>query len=214
MPTPFSPATLALLQASFLAIVLPRVLSHGRVCFRHLKCRQSREDAIQEMIGLSWQWHLRLAEKGRDATLFPTALASYAARAVRCGRRFCGQKRANEVLSPLAQRERRFAVGKLPDFSTLNGSPLEEALRDNTVSPVPEQAAFRLDFPAWLAHLPDRDHAIVEDLLLGERTLDVANKYGVSPGRISQKRTAFCQNWQSFCGDDVPTARPHRPGMA
>jgi hypothetical protein len=214
MPTPFSPATLAFLQASFLAIVLPRVLSHGRVSFRHLKCRHRREDAIQEMIGLSWQWHLRLAEKGKDATLFPTALATYAARALRSGRRLCGQEKVNDVLSPLAQRERHFAVEKLPDFSTLNGSPLEEALRNNTVSPVPEQAAFRLDFPAWLARLTERDHAIVEDLLLGERTLDVADKYGISPGRISQKRTEFCQDWQRFCGEGISTSRSHRPGLA
>ena len=55
MPTPFSSSALALLQASFLAIVLPRVLSHGRVSFRHLKCRDRRQDAIQEMIGLAWQ---------------------------------------------------------------------------------------------------------------------------------------------------------------
>jgi len=77
MPTPFTPTALALLQASFLAIVLPRVLSHGHVSFRHIKCRNRREDAIQEMIDLTWRWHLRLAEKGRDATLFPTALATY-----------------------------------------------------------------------------------------------------------------------------------------
>ncbi|HEY7426290.1 MAG TPA: hypothetical protein VH682_18810 [Gemmataceae bacterium] len=76
MPTPFSSSTLAHLQASFLALVLPRVLSHGRVYCRHLKCQHRREDAIQDMIGLAWTWHLRLAEKGKDATYFPTALAS------------------------------------------------------------------------------------------------------------------------------------------
>jgi hypothetical protein len=32
MTIPFSSAALAHLHASFLAIVLPRVLSHGRVC--------------------------------------------------------------------------------------------------------------------------------------------------------------------------------------
>src|SRR5262245_54445667 len=79
MPTPFSSSALALLQAAFVAIVLPRVLSHGRVFFRGIKCPHRREDAIEEMIGLAWQWHLRLAEKGKDATCFPTALASYAA---------------------------------------------------------------------------------------------------------------------------------------
>jgi len=214
MPTPFSSAALAQLQASFLAVVLPRVLSHGRVYFRHLKCRHHREDAIQDMIGLTWQWHLRLAEMGKDATRFPTALASYAARAVRCGRRFCGKERAKDVLSPLAQQEQHFTVEKLPDFSTLSGNPFEEALHDNTVSPVPDQVVFRLDFPAWLARLMERGRAVVEDLMLGNRTLDVADKYGVSPGRISQKRSEFCQDWQRYCGEGISTSRPHRPGVA
>ena len=213
MPTTFSSAALAHLQASFLAFVLPRVLSHGRVYFRHLKCRDRREDALQEMIGLTWRWHLRLAEQGRDATCFPTALASYAARAVKSGRRLCGQERANDVLSPRAQQKRHFAVEKLPDMSTLSGSPLEEALQDNTVSPVPDQVIFRLDFPAWLARLTARDRSIVENLMVGQRTLDVAGKYGLSPARISQKRREFRQDWRSYCNEDVSTSRPHRPGV-
>lgn len=53
IPTPFSPSALAHLQASFLAIVLPRVLSHSRVCFRGIKCPHGKEDALQEMIGLA-----------------------------------------------------------------------------------------------------------------------------------------------------------------
>src|SRR5579871_4552291 len=126
MPTSFSSSALAHLNASFLALVLPRVLSHGLVCFRGRKCQHRRQDAIQEMIGLAWQWHLRLAEKGKDATAFPTALASYAARAVRSGTRVAGQERANDVLSPVAQQRHRFFVGKLPDFETLSGHPLCE----------------------------------------------------------------------------------------
>jgi hypothetical protein len=47
MPTLFSSAALAHLQASFLGIVLPKVLSHGRVCFHEIKCPHRREDAIQ-----------------------------------------------------------------------------------------------------------------------------------------------------------------------
>lgn len=64
MPTPLSSSALAHLQASFVALVLPRVLSHGRVCFRDVSCPHRRQDAIQEMIGLAWKWHLRLAEQG------------------------------------------------------------------------------------------------------------------------------------------------------
>src|SRR5579885_2814833 len=131
MTIPFSSAALAHLQASFLAIVLPRVLSHGRVRFGGIKCPHRRDDAIQDMIGLAWRWHLRLAEKGKDATAFPTALASYAARAVKSGSGVAGQERANDVLSPVAQRRHHFTVGKLPDFETLTEHPLCEALLDN-----------------------------------------------------------------------------------
>jgi hypothetical protein len=201
MPTPFPPATLALLQASFLAVVLPRVLSHGRICFGHLKCRHHREDAIQEMIDLAWKWHVTLAEKGKDATRFPTALATYAARAVKCGHLFCGKERAKDVLSPLAQREQHFSVEKLPDFSTLSGNPFEEALHDNTVSPVLDQVVFRLDFPAWLGTLGPRNRSIAEDMALGEKTQNLARKYRISEARISQMRRYFQQDWGCFCGD-------------
>ncbi len=129
-----APAPLSPLHASFLAI-LPRILQHGRIYFRHLKCHHRKEECLAEMRGLCWKWFIRLAEKGKDATQFASALASYAAKAVRSGRRVCGHEKARDVLSPVAQQRHGFAVGKLPDFSTLDGNPLEEALIDNTVSP-------------------------------------------------------------------------------
>jgi hypothetical protein len=152
MATPFSSAALAHLQTSFLAFVLPRVLSHGRVYFRHVTCPHRREDAIQEMIGLAWKWHLRLAEKGKDATCFPTALASYAARAVKCGCRLPGQARANDVLSQLAQLRHHFAVVRIPQFETLSDNPLTEALADNTkLRRMRVSASSSISLLGWLA---------------------------------------------------------------
>jgi len=208
MTIPFSSAALAHLHASFLALVLPRVLSHGRVCFGGIKCPDRRADAIQDMIGLAWRWHLRLAEKGKDATCFTTALASYAARAVRSGTRVAGQERANDVLSPVAQRRHRFYVGRLPEFETLTEHPLCEALYDNTESSPDEIVCFKLDFLDWLASLAERDRGIVEDLMIGERALDVANKYRVSPARVSQKRREYQQDWRNFWDDDGTTSVP------
>ena len=80
---------------------------------------------------------------------------------------------------------------------------LEEALHDNTRSPVPDQVAFRFDFPAWLNTLSERDKRVVEDLMVGERTLDVARKHGLSPGRVSQLRREFMTGWRHFCGDQA-----------
>src|SRR4051794_12587996 len=194
-------APLAALHAAFLAHVLPRVERHGRVYFRHVRCPDRKEELLAELRGLVWVWYVRLVRRGKNVLEFVSALATYAARAVNSGRRVCGHERKKDVLSPVAQRLHGFAVGKLPDFSTLDGNPLEDALAENTVSPVPDQAAFRLDFPAWLTTLAHRDRDLVIDMGLGERTLALADKYGCSPGRISQKRRWFSEDWRRFCGD-------------
>ena len=52
--------------------------------------------------------------RGKDVITFVGALARYAARAVRCGRRLTGQEKAKDVLSSLAQRRHGFTVGSLP----------------------------------------------------------------------------------------------------
>src|SRR5262249_53763961 len=91
-----------------------------------------------------------------------------------------------------------FAVGKLPDFSTLDGNPLEDALVENTVSPVPDQVAFRLDFPAWLATLSRRNREIAEDMALGHGTGHLARRFGLTQGRISQLRRELYESWRRF----------------
>jgi hypothetical protein len=105
------PSALEQLQCRFLGI-LPRIERHARIYFRHVGCRQKRTDLIAETVALAWKWFARLAEKGRDGTQFPTALASYAAKAVRSGRRVCGQERGRDVMSQCAQQRHSFCVGK------------------------------------------------------------------------------------------------------
>jgi hypothetical protein len=202
--TPTYPIPLARLQAAFLASVLPKVVSHGRVYFRHLRSAELKEEYIAEMVALTWRWHLRLAERGKDSTRFPTALATFAARAVRSGRRLAGMDRAKDVLSPSAQRRHGFLVSALPDVSTLSDNPLAEALHDNTQTPPDEQCAFRIDFPAWRATHAERDRRLLDDLMLGEHTLDVAGKYGLSPGRVSQLRRQFLTDWRRYVSEPPP----------
>jgi DNA-directed RNA polymerase specialized sigma24 family protein len=196
------------LHAAFLSL-LPPIERHARICFRHLGCPQGRDDAVAETVALAWREYLRLVERGKDPAAFVSRFADYAGRAVRRGRRVCGQEAGQEVLSPTAQARHGFAVRRLPAGpSTLDGSPLEEALLDNAVTPPPEAAAFRIDFPAWLATWPERDRRLIEGLGLGERTRALADQFGLTPGRISQKRRQYKGDWQRFCGDlpvDPPT---------
>ena len=188
-------------HAAFCERVLPAVERHARFAFRHLACADALEDAVQEAVGLSWKWFRSLAQRGKDATAFPAALAAHAARAVKSGRRVCGQERSKDVLSPTAQQRRGFTVVSLPQYSTLSGNPLEEALIDNTASPVPDQAAFRLDFPAWLCSLSRRNRDIAGEMALGHRTGSLARRFGLSAGRISQLRRDFSESWRRFHKD-------------
>ena len=199
------------LHATFLALLLPRIEAHGRVVFRNVKCPHQKEEYIAEMVALCWLWLLRLNEQGKDASQFPSALATFSARAVRAGRRLCGQERGKDVLSPLAQQRHHLVVRSLPVTGARPADPLGEALRDNTRTPPDEQAGFRCDFPAWLATRGERDRRIAEDLMLGERTLDVARKHGLSPGRISQKRRELMKDWRHFCGEDDEQPAAARP---
>src|SRR5437773_6284485 len=153
---------------------LPRIERHARIYFRHVACPAKKADYVAETLAVAWQWFVRLAERGRDASEFVSALASLAARRVKCGRRVCGSEKARDVLSPAAQRRHGFTVGSLPASRTLAGSPVEEALAENTVTPPDEQAAFRLDFPEWYGGYDDRDRQIIDDLIVGERGKDVS----------------------------------------
>lgn len=186
------------LHSSFLSI-LPRIELHARIFFRHVKCPNKKDDCIAEVAAIAWKWFQRLAEKGKDATQFVSALATLAARAVSSGRRLCGQSKAKDVLNELTQQRHSFTVSSLPNGSSLTGNVFDEALADNTVSPVPEQVAFRLDFPAWRLTRYERDRRLIDELMVGERTLDVAKRHGLSPARISQLRRDFHDDWLAFC---------------
>lgn len=200
------------LHARFL-LILPRINQHAQIVFRHLPSGPRRDDAIAEVIGLTWKWYVRLVERGKDPHKFPSTLASYATRAVRSGRRVCGQEKTKDVLSPLAQQRHRFTVELLPPSTATShkqhGAPYgqrhqdayEERLKDNTLTPVPEQASFRVDFPTWLATRTERDREIIADMGRNERTQDLASKFGISPARISQLRRDYHQDWCGFCED-------------
>jgi hypothetical protein len=186
------------LQAHFLAIV-PRIELHARVYFRHLRCHDKRADAIAETVAVAWKWYLRIAEQRREINDFVSTLARYAASHVRCGRRLCGQERSKDVLSFVAQRKHGFTVQTLPEYETgVEGNEAIDALRDNTRTPPPEQAAFRIDYPRWLSQLPSRNRRIAQDMALGESTQALAACHGVSQARISPLRRELHRDWRRF----------------
>ena len=193
-------ASLADLQARFLQI-RERIETHARIYFRHVKCWFKKADFIAETVALAWKWFRRLAQKGKDAREFASALASYAARAVKCGRRITRQLKPKDVLTEVAQQRHGFCVGKLPDFSTLDDQPAARGPDRQHPLAGARAGAVSPRLPGWLRTRTDRDRRIIGDMMIGQRTLDLSRRYGISPGRISQLRREFHDDWQRFCGE-------------
>jgi hypothetical protein len=182
--------------------VLPRIVRHARCYFRWVKCFHTKEDKVQEVSSHCWKW-VRLLHKARKKWWqFVSRLADYACRAVRSGRKVAGSIRISDIMNEINQSRKGYYISKLPDFSTESTNPLVEALTDNTVSPVPDQVAFRLDFPAWRSSYDDRRQRIIDALAVGHRTKDVAEKFQMSQGRVSQLRREFMADWDRWCSAD------------
>jgi len=192
-PTSTVPLDNLPLQQSFTTHILPRVETHARVYFRK---HRDRDEMAAEAVALAWKWFVRLAERAKDATRWSAAFATYAVRAVLSGRHVTGRLSGRDVLSPVCQQRQGFYVSKLPDFSTKSTNPFSEALTDNTVTPPDDQAAFRIDFSAWLRTHSRRDRAIIHDAARGERTKELAARYRLTPSRISHLRSAWSDEWQ------------------
>lgn len=206
-------AALRSLHVKFLA-VLPRLQTHFRIRFRYVRCPGRFDDAVAEAVAVAWKWFLTLEEKGKDINEFVSTLADYAVRHVSSGRGVCGQEKAKDAMSRRAQRHKGFRMERLiptrqRPHEILYGEPrgqervdsFEDRLRDNTRSPIPEQAAFRIDYPLWLAQLGERNKSIAEDMATDLATGELAARHGVSPARISQLRRQLHADWRRFHGE-------------
>ena len=71
-------------------------------------------------------------------------------------------------------------------------------------------AAFRVDFADWLGTLEPRERRLATDLAAGETTSDMAKKYSVSSGRVSQIRRVLenaLDEFQSEAATEAPEPR-------
>jgi hypothetical protein len=189
------PPDLAEIQKRFLALV-PAVLSSARRLFRALPCPQLRDDLAAEAVAIAWRWYRALAERRRDPDRFGLRLARLAALAVSSGRRLCGGQGVHEPFSIACRRRHGVRVSSIGDVHA--DASLAAALADGRHSPVPEQAAFRVDFPAWKSGLPVATQAVLAQLALGHRTRDVAASCGRSPARVAQIRRELRDSYLRF----------------
>jgi hypothetical protein len=153
--------------------------------FRHLD-PEARAEAVQNALALAWKAYEALARQGRgdEAGIIKSCLW-YSIRQTRAGRKAEGESRAKDAYKNARKGRVRFERAELNHF-----------VGDET--PIPDQVSFRLDVPAFLATLTDRQRHMAEDLMAGETTSSVAERYGVTPGAVSQFRTRFKHLFDSF----------------
>jgi hypothetical protein len=129
-------------------------------------------------------------------------LANCGIRQVRDHRKVGGKLNIKDVLSPYCQKHKGVVVERLDRFDEEENAWQEAVVEDTRTTPVPDIVAFRVDFAAWLKSLRRRDRRIAESLALGNRTGDVAKRFKVSAGRVSQLRRELAESWRAFVGDE------------
>ena len=181
----------------------PAVERYARWVFRHLK-RQAREEAICSVLADAFCAYRRLAELGKQDMAYAIPLVRYAVARYRAGRCIANRTNSRDVSALVAQRRRGFRLDSL-DRADLK-STWADMLADNSLTPVPDQVAFRLDFSAWLRGLSRRDRNLARFLALGNTTTEAARHFGLTSGRISQLRSELQASWHEFQQDPSQNA--------
>ena len=191
-------------------LVSPIVERHARIVFRFLR-REERDEAVAEAIAAAFQAYVALRSRGRNPDGFPTMLATFAVLHVKEDRHVGGHMSSRDVLSRRARLLRGFHVERLPISTRLlslsvrvdrgRGESWEAFLQDDARTPVPDQVAFRLDFPAFLQTLNPRDRKMIRALAAGTAAITVADQHWVAPSRITQLRQEWRMRWLQFHGE-------------
>jgi hypothetical protein len=179
-------------HAGFLAM-LPVIRCQLRVAFRGLD-PDARAEAVQEGICNAMTAYLRLYERGKLDQAYPTPLAQYAIRQIREDRKVGGRLNIRDVSSPYCQRLKHVGLQRLDQWDKDEGWK-EIVVEDRHASPA-DVVRVRLDFADWLKTLPRRARKVALDLANGQRTSEVARRFRVSDGRISQLRKELHLSWE------------------
>jgi hypothetical protein len=187
----------------FLAM-MPAIRTHARIAFRNLD-PEARQEAVQNVLANSCAAVAALARRGKLDLAYPTVLARFGIQQTRDNRITGGKLNIRDVLSKYCQANKGVKVDRLDRFNEQDDAWEEAVVEDRTAGPA-DIARTRIDFADWLASLKRRDRKIAESLAAGNRTGEVAKRFKVCAGRISQLRQELARNWRHFVGDDPEPA--------
>ena len=176
---------------------IPTIRAYARFAFRRLNATE-REECVQEAIASAWKSFHALKRRGKDVSAFPSALARYAVKAVKNGRRVGTSQSSTDVMSPICQARNGFTVQSIDEPTGQGAEALRDALVYHRRARVPSQVAFRIDFPRWLWSLPATKEKVAVELAQENTTAEVAQNNGLTAGRVSQMRRELEVSWRRF----------------
>jgi transposase-like protein len=201
--------------------ILPVVERHARIIFRGRSVAE-KEEAVSEAVAAAFVSFVALKARGLQPEKFPSNLATFAVLRVKAERHVGSGSCNRDVYSSKAQNRFGFRVTSLSEdtavphgrdpaarSATHTTGAFTERLCDNTRTPVPDQVEFRLDFPAFLQTLSQREQNMAHRLESEEPAKEVARRFGISPARVTQLRRSWLRQWQSFQGDRDEKSQPH-----
>lgn len=190
-------------HAGFLAL-LPRIQEYALFAFRGLDA-ESKQEALQCVVAGALAAYVRLVQLGKTDLAFATPLAMFGVRQYRDGRRFGSHLNVHDVSSEYARRVKSIRLERLDQYDPAEDKWKEVLIQDRHAGPF-DIVRTKLDFAAWLRSLPAKRRKVAKALAADERTHDVARKFGLSDGRISQIRAELLASWRQFVGDEFDKA--------
>ncbi len=181
----------------FLTYILPAVETVARNRFRNLPAVE-REEGQAEAVATAMLLFVRLVRRGKNPIVFAGRLAQVAVLRVLAGRLVSTPDNNRDVLSRFARQLRGIQVESLDARQHAPSGVWQEIVIEDRRSTPAETAACRIDVGAWLAGMTSRRRAIAESLAAGYRTEEVAEKFNLSSGRVSQLRREFEASWRAF----------------
>ena len=194
-------------HAEFLKM-LPAIQRRASFAFKRLP-EEARQDLIEEVVAHALVAFKALYDKGKQELAYPTVLARYGILQAKVGRKVGLRLNVRDVSSEYCQRSKGITLERLDKFDCEAGAWLEVLVEDRGAGPA-ETAAARIDVNDWFHSLRPRDRRIAEALAVGHTTGEVARRFRVSPGRISQKRREFFDSWRTFQGEEPSAKRAAR----
>ena len=171
--------------------LLPAIQRHAQFALRNFRAEQ-REEGLYEAIGYAFCAFRRLVDLGKHELAYASPLARFGVARFRAGRRVGTKLNSSDAL----------AVANRWDLdSTTFRSDWLDMLADDSLTPIADQVAFRLEFPAWLRLLNRRDRKLAEFLVLGNMASEAAERFKISRARVSQVRSALKESWHAFQGE-------------